>query len=139
MAGLSAVFGQIIVVFSLLGPCYNGCTVQSFFGFVAEELPLSLITLFLLGCAGSLYLLAVYLFVSIFSTKLQVKRWMYILLTIAITPMLLLALYGLVFDFADAIIYGPITLIASGILVLIWYPSWSKRTHKFSPHETLSN
>jgi len=139
MAGLSALFGQIIVVFSLFGPCYNGCTVPSFFSFLIEEFPLSLITLCFLACAGLLYMLALYLFLSIFSAKLQVKRWMYILLSIAIAPMLLLAFYGLVFDSGDAIIYGPIALIASGILILIWYPSWHKRADKFTAHKTLSN
>ncbi len=139
MSGLAILFGQIIIAFSLFGPCYNGCTANSFFVSVIEEFPVSLVTLFLLLCAGLLHALALYLFASVFTTKLQVQRWMYILLTIATAPMLLLALYGLVFDFGDAVIYAPIGLIATVILILMWYPSWRQRSDKLTVHETLSN
>ena len=139
MAGLSGLLGLIITIFSLSSPCYDGCNVASFFADVIEQFPLSLIILSLLTCAGVLYALALYLFLSIFTTKHPVKRWVYLLLTIAITPILLLALYGLVFDFGDDVIYGHMTLIASGILALVWYPSWRRRTDNFTSHDTLSN
>ena len=138
LSGLSAFFGYLITVFSLFGPCYNGCTISSFFVDVIEGLPVSLITLFILLCAGLLYLLAVYLFLSIFSSKLKFMQWMYILLTTAVTPMLLLALYGLVFDFGDAVIYGPLALIAMSILFLIWYPRWKNRINVTSHERLLS-
>ncbi len=127
MASLLALFGYITTLLALFGPCYNGCTVSSFFTDVIEGFPISLLTLLFLGCAGLLGLLALYIFLSIFTNKLKIKKWIYILLTVIVSPMLLLALYGLVFDFGDAVIYGPIALIASGIVALIWYPIWRKR------------
>ncbi len=139
IAGLAVVFGQIIIVFSLFGPCYNGCTVLSFFEFILEEFPVSLVILFLLTCAGLLHVIAFYLFGVALITKLRMHRWICILLTIATTPMLLLALYGLIFDSGDTIIYAPLALIALGLWALIWYPSLCKRSDKLTAHETLSN
>jgi len=55
---------------------------------------------------------------------------MNILLTVAVTPMLLVALYGLVFDFADALIYSPAVFIALGILALACYPLRRRNTGK---------
>jgi hypothetical protein len=127
LAGLSAFFGFLITVFSLFAPCYGGCTVSSYFIDVIEDLPISLFSVGFLLCAGLLYVLALYLFLSIFTRRLLVRRWMYVLLGFAVTPMLLLALYGLLFDFGDAIIYGPLALIAITIVALIWHSALKKK------------
>lgn len=120
---LAILFGQILILFSIFGPCYNSCTFTSFFETVRSELPISLLTLFFLLCAALLHIVALYIFVTVFITRLKVYRWMHILLTIAITPMLLLSLLGLVFDSGDIIIYTPVVTIAAIALVVIWYPN----------------
>jgi len=99
---LSATALMTAVLF-LLGPCYEGCTTASIWNMILEQAPFSYLFVLLLSMAVIQFLVAIYILIFAFISKISLSETKIIVISVIAAPLAVFWMTNLYFDFGDAL------------------------------------